>query len=277
MLRNHLYLAGFLILALVLMGFVKLSGEGWEWGTVILTAGSYYRVVLPQTASFNVPKIIEGAKRLGFWIRMQEGLIVTYFKGSELCTSCDPLKEPEFFRTPSLYVDAGLFLVRIDEPKLFFNVRPVVGSKGSYEIIANPKANLEAKEAEDLIVGKLLQLGVLESAIPLSFELLKTQDKSKPPAGLPLDSTLFALTQAPDWHLFAARNNVELSGLRARVIIELKTPDAQLQSTANIIILSRSASGLIRALVLIPELIEVAKDPAVKFVRLPSQPKSQTE
>ncbi len=285
MLRSQLHLAGFLILAFVLMGFVKLSGEGWEWGSVMLAAGSYYKALLPQTASFNIAKIIEGAKGLGFWIRVQEGLIITYFKGSELCASCDPLKEQEFFKMPSLYVDAGLFLVRMDEPKLFFNVRPLVGSAAAsaagpppqYEIVVNPKVNLEAKEAEDLIVGKLLQLSVLESAIPLSFELLRLQSKPKPTGGLPLDSTLFALTQAPDWHLFAARNNIELSGIRARVLIELKTPDAQLQGTANVIILARSASGLLRALVLIPELIEVAKDPAVKFVRLPSRPQSQTE
>jgi len=280
MLRNQLYLASFLVLALLLMGFVKLWGESWEWGPVMLTAGSYYRALLPQTPAFSLPKIIEGAKRLGFWIRIQEGLVVTYFKGGELCTSCDPLKEQEFFKTPSLYVDAGLFLFRIDELKLFFNVRPLGGSAAAskgYEIIVNPKTDVSAKEAEGIMVGKLLQLGVLESAIPLSFELLKTQDKPKPPEGLPLDSALFALTQAPDWHLFAARNNIELSGIRARVVIELNTPDSQLQSTLNVIVLSRSSSGLIRALVLIPELIEVAKDPAVKFVRLPSQPQSQTE
>lgn len=281
MLRSQLYLASFLILGFVLMGFVKLSGEGWDWRPVMLTAGSYYGAILPQTASFNIAKIIEGAKRLGFWIRIQEGLVVTYFKGGELCASCDPLKEQEFFKMPSLYVDAGLFLVRIDEPKLFFNVRPLGGSaaasKGSYEIIVNPKTDVSTKEAEDIIMGKLLQLGVLERAIPLSFELLKTQDKPKPPEGLLLDSTLFALTQAPDWQEFASKKNIELWGLRVRVLIELKSPDAQLQGAHNVIVLARSASGLLRALVLIPKLIEVAKDPAVKFVRLPSQPQSQKE
>lgn len=273
MLRSQPYLMGLLLIALALVGFVKLSGESWEWGSVMLTAGSYYRALLPQTPAFNIPKVIEGAKRLGFWIRIQEGLIVTYFKGGELCTSCDPLKEQEFFKMPSLYVDVGLFLLRIEEPKLFYNVRPSVGAKGTYEIIVNPKTNLEAKEAEGIIVGKLVQLGVLESAIPLSFELLKLQDKPIPPKGLPLDSLLYELTQAPDWHTFAARSNIELSGMRARVLIELKSPDAQMQF-ANLLIEARSASGLIRALVRIPELIELAQDPAVKFVRLPARPQA---
>jgi len=236
----------------------------------MLLAGHYYKASLPP-AAYNLNTIIEQAKSLNFWIRIERETI-TYYKGSELCLTCDPTKEREFFTMPQLYVDGNLFLIRTDGAAYKLIVRPK--DEVSLEIIIAPKQDITAKEAEDSIVAKLLQLGVICKCKPISlaFEpLVFPQEKLAPPEGVKIDSLLYKLTQAPDWHEFAETNGFELYGLRVKVIIELVSPEEKLQGDYKLIVEATSDS-LIRARVLINELVILAKDPAVKFVRLPYKP-----
>lgn len=266
------FLTILLLGALALVSYPRLSEIFGGEGSVeaMLLAGHYYKASLPP-AAYNVNRIIDQAKSLGFWIRIERETIA-YYQGSELCLACDPAKEREFFTMPQLYVDGNLFLIRIDEVAYKLITRPK--DEANLEIIIAPKQDITTKEAEEQIIAKLLQLGVICSCKPLAlaFEpLLFPQEKLAPPEGVKIDSLLYKLTLAPDWHEFAETNGFELFGLRVKIIIELVSPEEKLQGDYKLILEARSDS-LIRARVLVNELVNLAKDPAVKFVRLPYKP-----
>ena len=76
---------------------------------------------------------------------------------------------------------------------------------------------------------------------------------------------------APDWVDYASTNGIDLSGLRAVVIVELRSPEAELPDGLNLVVEARNG-GLVRAEALIHRLADLARDPQVAFVRLPSRP-----
>jgi hypothetical protein len=134
-----------------------------------------------------------------------------------------------------------------------------------------PKTELAAEDVEQ-IVTTLTPFGVLPTqTASLKFELLIPQAKPVPPEDVRLDSVLYGLMLAPDWNDYAREHVLALSGLRVRVLIELATPGAPLPEGLDLVIEGRS-TRFVRAQALIHQLAELARDPAVAFVRLPSRP-----
>jgi hypothetical protein len=246
------------------------SGMGGAEAAIV-AAQHHYRAALPPQP-VEIIKIIETAQGLDYWIRIQVGQDVTYIKGQTPCTACDPNREEEFFLPPQLHVDGGWFWIRLDEENWRLNLRP--SPQASYELIVSPKLPKTTLTTEDVeeIAATLGPFGVLPiQTASLEFEPLIPQSKPIPPEGVRLDSVLYGLMLAPDWKDYAQVRQIELSGLRAVVIIELATPGAQLPEGLDLIIERRSI-GLVRAQALIHRLAELARDPAVAFVRLPSRP-----
>jgi len=234
-------------------------------------AQRHYRAILPPQ-QVEIVKIIETAQGLDYWIRIQMGQDVAYIKGRTPCTACDPTREEEFFLPPQLHVDGGWFWIRLDEESWSLNLRP--SPQANYELIVSPKLPKTSLTAEDIeeIAAKLGPFGVLPTQTgSLEFEPLIPQSKPIPPEDVRLDSVLYGLMLAPDWKEYAKMRGIELSGLRAVVVIELAVPGAQLPEELDLIVEQRSI-GLVRAQALIHRLAELARDPAVAFVRLPSRP-----
>lgn len=273
-----LYLAALLAMALLVVGLPRMT---LLWATVggsdssQLLAGQSYRAPLPPTAT-EIVRVVEAAQNLDYWIRIQQGLDVTYLKGKTPCASCDPTQEALFFQTPQLYVDGALYWIRLDEPKFRLNLRPAAEGQNAaapYELIVSPKVDLGGEDLLALLT-ELAPFGVAPTqSSALSFEVMAVPSKPRPPAGARLDSILYGLMIAPDWRDYAAAHGVELSGLRARVIVELTTPGAIPQGAADLLIEARSDSTL-RALVPIHQLLSLARDPVVSLVRLPSRPQT---
>jgi hypothetical protein len=269
------YLAVFLGVVLLAVGLPRMT---LLWATVggsessQLLAGQSYRALLPSSAT-DIGQLVLTAQNLDYWIRIQQGLGVTYLKGKTLCTACDPSQEARFFQPPQLYVDGALYWIRLDEAKFRLNLRPAAAaqsSTSSYELIVSPKVDLGSQDLSALLT-ELAPFGVAPTQTSsLSFEVLAVPSKPQPPAGARLDSTLYGLMVAPDWYDYAAAHGIDLSGLRARVIIELVTPRT-LPQLPNLLVEARS-DNLIRALVPIQQLLTLADDPAVAFVRLPNKP-----
>ncbi len=238
-----------------------------------LLAGRSYRAPLPSSST-DIVRIVQAAQNLDYWIRIQQGLNVTYLKGNKPCSACDPAQETSFFQTPQLYTDGLLFWIRLDEPKYRLNLRPAASepnSPGGYELIVSPKVNLAEGDLQSLLTG-LAPFGVAPTQTgALSFSVINVPAKPRPPAGARLDSTLYGLMIAPDWHDYAAAHGIELSGLRARVIVDLATPGVQPQGVADLLVEASSPERL-RALVPIEQLLALARDPAVSLVRLPNRP-----
>lgn len=255
------------IYALLLLGLPLALGGGALQGEPA-NPGSFYRAtfLLPQA---HIATITARAQELGFWIRIQQGQEVTYLQGAELCSACNPESEESFFGFPQLYLDEDLFLVRLDEERYRLSVRPSAQNKGHYEVIVGVKVQSELEELRGEALNWLQKLGIVQTA-SLSLAEFPVEKKPQPPEGVRLDSLLYALTQAPDWHDFARERGLPLQGIRIKVIVELATPEAVLQGY-HLIEEARSTERM-RVLVPVSELIRLAKDPAVEFVRLPYEP-----
>jgi hypothetical protein len=190
------------------------------------------------------------------------------------CSICDPAEEDRFFLPPWLSVDGRWFWLQLDEPGWQLHLRPAAQRPGDYELIVSPKLPKTALTDSDLdqITATLTPFGVLSAqTAPLKPEPYIQPAKPEPPADARIDSVLYGLTLSPDWAAYAAQNGIERSGLRVRVVIELSSPDAALPEALELAIEARSAR-LVRAQALIHRLVDLARDPAVAFVRLPSRP-----
>jgi hypothetical protein len=263
-------LLGVLLLALGLPRMTMLWAAVGGSNASQLLAGQSYRAPLPPTAT-DIIHVVTAAQDLDYWIRIQQGLDVTYLKGKTFCAACNPSQETAFFQTPQLYVDGPLYWIRLDEPKYRLNLRPAVeGATSPYELIVSPKVDLGGDDLQALLT-ELVPFGVAPTQTSaLSFEVITVPSKPQPPPDARLDSTLYGLMIAPDWRDYAAGHGIDLSGLRARVIVELHSPGAVPQA-ADLLVEARSDT-LIRALVPIEQLLVLARDPAVSMVRLPNRP-----
>lgn len=257
--RIIIYTALLLSLSLILAGGIK--GEA-------LSGASFYRATFPLSRP-DISTIAAQAQGLGFWIRIQQGTDVAYLHGPELCTACTPEEEESFFGFPQLYLDGELFLVRLDELRYRMNVRPSAEQLGLYEVIIGPKTELERAAMEQEALEWLERLGIVQTA-SLQFAELIPQEKPRPPEDMRLDSMLYGLALSPDWHDYARARGIGLFGLRIRVIIELATPGVVPQG--YYLIEEARVEDLVRVLVPVSELLRLAQDPAVAFVRLPYTP-----
>jgi len=257
----------------MLIMFSSLWAEMGASGAADVQGQRHYRALLaPQP--INIIDVIETAQQLDYWIRIQTEQNVTYLKGQTPCSACDPASEEAFFTPPQLYVDGQEFWIRLDEPDFRLNLRPSHEVPASYELIVSPKLPKVELDAEDLsAIGEALgPFGLLPAQTDsLSFEPLIPVAKPAPPEGVRLDSVLYGLMLAPDWTDYAHEREIELSGLRAVVLIELTSADAELPEGLDLVIEARSAQ-LVRAQALIHRLGELARQPTVAFVRLPSRP-----
>lgn len=234
-----------------------------------LVEGQAYRAALPP-AAVDLLDLQDRAQGLGWWVRVQEGQTVRYFQGARACEACVPAQEDLFFSLPQLLLDAGRFMIRLDAEDYRLNVRPDAQNPGNVELTLV----MRATRAEALVVaqlGELLDRLGLQTG-PLSFAQIPLDKKARAPLpeGLALEENLFRLIQAPDWPDFAALRGIPLSGLRARVLVEL-ADEAVLPQGEDLSIESRAGTTL-RAQVLIDELLSLGRDPAVRAVRVPAQP-----
>ena len=255
-----------LVSSALLLG-LSLLLSGGLWGGALGT-GNFYKATIPLPEP-DISTITARAQGLGFWIRIQQGVEVMYLHGTELCGSCVPAAEESFFGFPQLYLDSALFLVRLDEELYRMVIRPSAELNGSYEVVVSPKGSMDRSAVERAGQSWLQELGIVQTA-PLEFVELAPQEKPQVPAGVRLDSLLYALAIAPDWHNFARARGISLLGLRIRVIVELVNP--QVVPQGYHLLEEARAQELMRVLVPVSELIRLARDPAVKFIRLPYEP-----
>lgn len=236
-------------------------------GTAFVDTERHFRAELARP-SVAIVDVIQEAQRQDYWIRIQTGTDITYLKGNRPCPTCQPEQEAQFFKPPQLFVDGQRFWVRLDEPDWRLNLRPSSAPSG-YQLIVSPKLPKKDVTSQDLnrIRSVLGPFGVLPPSIDL--EPFSPPMKPKPPQDARIDSVLYGLTLSPDWVDYARQNGIELSGLRAEVIVELASADVPLPQ--DLIVESRS-DQLVRAQALIPKLIALARLSRVDFVRLPNRP-----
>ena len=262
---------GMLLLAGATAGFFNMYNMA---SAATVDTERHYRAELTLGA-VNTAQLILAAQQESYWVRIQTNTDVTYLNGTEPCNACDPSQEDLFFQAPSLYVDGGNFRIRLEETEWKLSIRPRESQmSGAYELIVSPvlpqtELTTEILEAIDAALQPLNALS--QSVQALSFNEIIQTGKVQPPDGANIDSVLYAITQAPNWDVYAQLNGISLSGLRVDVLVELADPNLELPESLDLVIESRS-SNFVRAAVLIHRLADLASLEGVTFVRLPSTP-----
>lgn len=248
------------------------SGFGGVQAT--LESGQSYRVDLMALSSLtDLGLLTQRAQSENWWVRVQQDTEVTYFQGQERCEACDVNMEDQFLTSPLLVLDSGLFLIELDTDTYGLTIRPLVDDSSMYEAIVFMKETLTSDIVSAQINAELSALG-LNLGNTLSFEVAASPDrKVTVPEDVNLEETLYRLTQAPDWESEAMLRNFSLSGLRVRVVVELA--EGQAAPNQFNLVVEQTGTNVLRAQVLIPDLIALAQDPAVVEVRPPLQAQPQ--
>jgi len=227
-----------------------------------------FRATVP-TPDAGVVQLIEQAQSADYWVRIQTGQDVTYFKGSESCPSCDPANEAEFFQRPQLIADGEMFWMRLATESWALNVRPSADSAGTYELFVTPRQpNTELTDEMLSEIGDALApFNVLPSdASALGFAAYSQPSDPQPPQGVAMTPALYGFLQAPDWAEAASERGVARSGLRAVVEVELSSGSAELPSGLDLVVESRSGTTA-QVQALIPQLDDLARAAGVRMVR----------
>jgi len=202
-----------------------------------------------------------------------EGYTVIRYEGDDVearvggLPATDPV-DALLARDRLLVIDSSRFLLRVVGESYAYAVRP--GPSG-LELVFSPRTD-QAMDAVLSVLLDLQRLGAIGGEVDFAFRsFAKGALKGpEPPAGARIESDLYWLTVAEDWHVFAAVHGLSLVGLRVEVAAEL-LPEADLPEAFAGYVVGESAS-LVRLDLPIDLLISLASSEGVSLVRKPYEP-----
>jgi len=168
-----------------------------------------------------------------------------------------------------LVVDGDRFLLRAPGDGFSYTVRP---SETGAELVIDPQRDLSMSDTLGSIIASLQSMGIVGEDLSLDIQsFVKDVVKGPaPPAGVPIDSDLYALRLARDWFATAAQKSLAMVGLRVEVVAEL-VPDTTL-STSFAPYVIEEADGLVKLSIPVEWLLPLAGSNEVAFVRPPYRP-----
>ncbi|MCX6094319.1 MAG: hypothetical protein NTY63_05785 [Candidatus Bipolaricaulota bacterium] len=169
-----------------------------------------------------------------------------------------------------LVLDGDRFLLHSELSGISYSLRPA--AKGM-ELVISTEQDTTVFDALAAIFGELQDLGVLGMNIDLeaaqSFSATSLKGPVAPP-GVALDSALYDLVVARDWFSYATDKGVPLSGLRIEVVAELAAGATFPEAFAPYVV--SETDRLMKLVLPIDQLVPLAKEGAIGYVRLPLHP-----
>jgi len=248
--------------ALLLMLGLAASASAEE---TLFSPGSYYLISIGAVTS-DVGSLVQTGQQRGFTVVILSDAGLSSYRGTEKVQE----PESELITAPSLmYVDGTSFLLRVQGEKFDYEVRP--GEKG-YDLVLIPHQAMTASDLVSDVLVPLQEIGVVGDEIDMEYKtfVLNPEKSEAPPAGVAIDSNLYNLMIAPDWLAAAAKMNLARTGLRVSVIAE-KVPSGAVPEQFTPYVVSETDS-LAKLLLPIEDLVKLASDGAIGYVRPPYQP-----
>ena len=213
----------------------------------------------------DVELLFQTARAEGYAVVQYDDTSVVAYEGEQLATeTIDGL----LASSRLLIIDGDRFLLRASTDTSTFAVRP---NSSGLELMFSPQED----QAMDGVISVLLELerlGILSEEVDFGFkEFAKDSLKGPaPPAGTRVESDLFGLTVAEDWHAFAATKGLSLVGLRVEVVAEL-LPGSELPvEYANYV--NSESESLVGLLLPVDQLIALATSESIGLLRKPYAP-----
>lgn len=228
------------------------------------TADQYYVFPL-QGGTTDLDALSMAVQSQGFSVVRYEDNSAVVYEGSEISTRSVALvlEDPQL-----LVLDGSRFLLRVRTSEHVYTARP---ARNGLELVFSPIVD---QTLDDLVsvLFSLQSLSVIGSEVDFGYESYAKESLKgpAPPAGLPLDSTLYALTVAEDWFSFAASKGISLVGLRVDVVAEIEAGSLIPAEYFGYVV--GESESLVKLLLPIDLLVDLAESPEVTMVRPPYQP-----
>jgi len=213
----------------------------------------------------DVESLFRTAQAEGYAVVRYDSTGVTAYEGDQLATeTLDDL----LASSRLIIIDGGRFLLRASTETSTFAVRP---NSSGLELVFSPQED----QAMDGVVSVLLELermGILSEEVDFGFQEFARDDPKgpAPPASARMESDLFGLTVAEDWHAFASAKGLSLVGLRVEVVAEL-LPGSELPAEYADYVNSESET-LVGLLLPVDQLVPLASSQSIGLLRKPYEP-----
>ncbi len=250
------------ILALSLF-FVGAGAAGT--GTDLLST-NYYLISI-GTVDVPFATLIHAAQTSGYTVIVRSGDEVHFYRGTSVTTAAEKELIQE---SPLLYVDDGQFLLQVRGTDYDYTVRP--GEGKGYTLVIVPHKNLPLTETLTAVITELQKMKVVGSEVDMEFQAFPQHPEKSPapPAGVPIDSQLYAVMISPNWFAAAARAGLTRVGLRVLVVAE-KLPGGTIPEEFRQYVKSETP-GLAKLLLPVNKLLDLAKASGIGYLRPPYQP-----
>jgi hypothetical protein len=242
----------------VLLLTILIIGSGMAVSGTQLLQTDYYLIAI-GTIDTPIESLIQTAQGKGFSVA-----------GSYVGVPLTEDPEEALQTVPSLlYVDENWFLLRVTGEDFDYTVRP---TGEGYELVLVPHKDLPQAETIYSVISSLQGMGIVGSVdMELPESYAKESEKGPlPPPGVAIDSSLDGLSVAADWFAEASRLGIDRVGLRVAVVAE-KLPGGTIPE-AFIPFIESESGDLIKLLLPIWQLTELARSSSIGYVRPPYRP-----
>jgi len=169
----------------------------------------------------------------------------------------------------TLLIDGCRYRLRVVQENFTYTVRP--GTAGQDLVITVERA-MPVAQTLDEILGSLRNLAMVGADLSLEIQSF---DRSRikgppPPAGAPIDSTLYDLMIAADWYAQANVYGLPLQGLRVEVIAEV-LPGETLPEPFSAYAVGET-ENTVKLWIPIEQLVLLAQADEIGYVRPPYRP-----
>ena len=232
---------------------------------VLFYRGNYYLISIGAVSS-EVASVIQTGQEKGFAVIVLDTSGLSAYQGTEQTQE----SESDLIGAPSLlYMDGERFLLRVQGDEFDYEVRP--GEKG-YDLVLVPHQDMTAPDLVSDVLVPLQEMGIVGEEVDMEYRMfVLNPDKSEaPPAGVAIDSDLYNLMIAPDWFTAAEEMNLARTGLRVSVVAE-KVPTGAIPESLKPYVVSET-DALAKLLLPIEDLLALASDSAIGYLRPPYQP-----
>ena len=246
---------------LLLLGFAVSAGAE----ETLFSPGNYYVISIGAVTS-EVSSLVQTGQQKGFTVVVLSDAGLTAYRGTKETQEA----EADLVDAPSLlYVDGTSFLLRSQADAFDYEVRP--GEKG-YDLVLIPHQDMSASDLVNDVLMPLQHMGVVGSEVDMEYKtfVLNPEKSEAPPAGVAIDSNLYNLMIAPDWFAAAEKMNLARVGLRVTVVAE-KVPAGTVPEQFTPYVVSET-STLAKLVLPIEDLVKLASDSAIGYVRSPYKP-----
>jgi hypothetical protein len=251
--------------AVVVAVVVGCAVGGLGEGSLLLP--SLYYLFPAEGLQANVQTLSQTAQSAGYAVVLFSDGNATTFRGADPTNQSVPSLLAE---SHVLAVDGDHFVLHSEVAGVAYSLRSVAGGA---ELVISPTQEIPVIEALAAVFDELQVLGILELAIDLESVQSFSAGSPKGPAvptGVALDSVLYNLVVAEDWFAYADAKGIVLSGLRIEVVAEKVAGVAFPEAFVPYIV---SETDRLAKLVLpLDQLVPLAKEGGVGYVRLPLQP-----